>query len=107
MVWGACVEPVKALTSEVLGVAPMIVALACIFSKEALFRLTHYMGVHHNSPVLLASAKHHRTDAMSSVATAVGTGGVLVGVPIAETLAVATTGSLMIKMAIEVALNTH
>lgn len=42
-------------------------AAASVVSKEWLFRITRTVAVQENSPVLLANAYHHRSDAYSSV----------------------------------------
>ena len=83
----------------------MLVAFVCIGSKEALFRLTRRVSIRVRSAVLLASAKHHRQDAMSSLAAAVGTCGMLVGIPIADTAAAGVVGVMMVAMGWEVARN--
>ena len=57
--------------------------------------------------MLLASAKHHRSDAMSSLAAAVGAGGVLVGLPVADTVAAGVVGGMMIAMGAGVARGEH
>ena len=50
-----------------------VAALASIISKEALYWYTYLVGKKINSPVIIANAWHHRTDAMSSVVALVGT----------------------------------
>ena len=52
-------------------------ALISIAAKEIIYRLTVHVSRRVNSPVLEANAWHHRTDALSSVATAIGIGGAL------------------------------
>ncbi len=52
-------------------------ALISILFKEVLFRYTISMGRKLNSKALLANAWHQRTDALSSVAAALGIGGAL------------------------------
>jgi hypothetical protein len=69
-----------------MGIPPLVVAAFCILTKELLFRITRAVGQRTRQPVLFAAAKHHRSDAMSSLAAAVGAGGVLVGLPIADTI---------------------
>ena len=50
----------------------IIVALASIGSKEFLYRYTIHTGKRINSSSLIANAWHHRSDAISSVATLIG-----------------------------------
>lgn len=51
------------------------VAVASILAKEWIYRLTAKVGEAINSPVIIANAWHHRSDALSSIGTAVGIGG--------------------------------
>ncbi|MDE6298534.1 MAG: cation diffusion facilitator family transporter [Muribaculaceae bacterium] len=59
----------------------LIVALISILSKEILFRYTVKEGKRLNSDAVVANAWHHRSDAISSIGTAVGiTGAMFFGV---------------------------
>ncbi len=58
---------------------PFIVAVISIGIKEGLFRVTHRVAQRHHNMLLEANAWHHRSDAFSSLAAAIGLGGVLVG----------------------------
>lgn len=53
----------------------LIAALVSIIAKEGLYHYTIIYGGKLNSPALVANAWHHRSDAMTSVATLVGVGG--------------------------------
>lgn len=50
----------------------IIVALVSIGAKELLYRYTIFTGRRINSSSLIANAWHHRSDAISSVATLIG-----------------------------------
>lgn len=52
-------------------------ALISIAAKEAVYQVTARIAKRLDAPVLKANAWHHRTDALSSVATAIGIGGAL------------------------------
>lgn len=52
----------------------LLAALLSIAVKEILFQWTAAVGKRLNSPVMIANAWHHRTDALSSVASALGIG---------------------------------
>jgi len=52
----------------------VIVAAFSVLVKELLFRFTLHVGKADNSSTLIANAWHHRSDALSSLATVVGTG---------------------------------
>lgn len=53
-------------------------AIISIISKEALYRYTVKAGKNLNSPALVANAWHHRSDALTSIATLAGIGGALI-----------------------------
>ena len=53
----------------------LIAAIVSIVLKEGAFRYTLYNGKKINSPILIANAWHHRSDAYSSIATLIGIGG--------------------------------
>jgi cation diffusion facilitator family transporter len=59
---------------------PLAIAIAAfsIVVKEVLFRVTHSIGKKERSPVVIANAWHHRSDALSSVAAMVGIGGAVI-----------------------------
>ena len=52
-------------------------ALASILVKEGLFHYTLITGKRINSPVVIANAWHHRSDAYSSIATIIGISGAI------------------------------
>lgn len=70
IVRGAIVQPP--------GMLALVAALVSIAVKEYLFRITRRVGDHHQSPAAIANAWDHRSDAYSSVATALGIGGAIV-----------------------------
>lgn len=58
----------------------LIAALLSIFLKEIIFRITYKVGERVDSAAVKANAWHHRSDALSSIGTALGIGGaVLLG----------------------------
>jgi len=59
------------------GIIALIAALATIASKEILYHYTIIRGKKLNSPALIANAWHHRSDALSSIGTAIGIGGAI------------------------------
>ncbi|MGN1236498.1 MAG: cation diffusion facilitator family transporter [Bacteroidaceae bacterium] len=52
-------------------------AIASIVIKEILYQWTYRVGKRVNSPAMISNAWHHRTDALSSVASAIGIGGAI------------------------------
>lgn len=89
--------PEVAAASFVWNGGALAVALVSIVSKEWLFRITRDVGQRANSPSTIANAHHHRSDAMSSIAAAVGIVGALLGVSVADTLAAAVVGAMVMK----------
>lgn len=66
---------------EVLEQPKMIAlwaALVSIVIKEFLYQWTARVGKRENSPAMITNAWHHRSDALSSVGSAIGIGGALV-----------------------------
>ncbi|NPD90987.1 cation diffusion facilitator family transporter [Xylanibacter muris] len=59
------------------GMIAFVAALAGIVLKEWAFRFTVKAGKKYGSSVLVANAWHHRSDALSSIGTAVGIGGAI------------------------------
>lgn len=59
------------------GMLALIAAIASIVVKEGLYRYTASYGRKFNSPAVIANAWHHRSDAISSIATTVGIGGAI------------------------------
>lgn len=71
---------VRAIRGEVLpapGIAALIAAIVSIVSKEWLYRYTVRKGKQYDSSSVMANAWHHRSDAFSSIGTAIGIGGAI------------------------------
>ncbi len=69
----------------------VLAAFATILIKEWLYRFTNRTGVDLQSPALLALAKDHRKDALTSVATLAGVTGAFFGLRIMDPLAAGLT----------------
>ena len=77
-------------------------ALASIIAKELLFQYTRLKGKHLDSKALEANAWHHRSDALSSIGTAIGIGGaILLGRrwTVLDPLASIVVGAMLVKVA--------
>lgn len=59
------------------GMVALVAALVSIVSKELLYRYTIREGKGLNSQAIVANAWHHRSDALSSLGTAIGIGGAI------------------------------
>lgn len=76
----------------------LIGALISIVINEGLYQYTHYKGRVIGSPLLLANAWHHRTDALSSVAVFFGVGGVLLGWESLDAVAAIVVALMIIRV---------
>ena len=86
------------------GRIALVAALVSIAVKEILYRITLAAGLRRNSPTLMANAWHHRSDALSSVGTAVGIGGAIflgAGWTVLDPVAAVVVSFLIVKMAIK------
>lgn len=82
----------------------LVAALLSIVVKEWLFRYTRREGNRLDSQAMVANAWHHRSDAMSSIGTAIGIGGALVlgkQWAVLDPIAALVVSGLIIKAAIE------
>lgn len=59
------------------GMVALVAALVSIVSKEVLYQYTVIKGKRLNSQAVIANAWHHRSDALSSIGTALGIGGAI------------------------------
>jgi len=73
-------------------------AIGSVIIKEAMARYTIIAGKIHNSPALRANAAHHRSDALSSIAAAVGIAGTIAGWHFMDGLAALLISALILKM---------
>jgi len=72
---------------QVPGPLALVMAGLSILSKEWLFRITKQVGERLRSPVVMANAWHHRSDAYSSVLALFSIGWAMVGFPAADAAA--------------------
>lgn len=83
---------------ELIAVAA---AFATIIIKEALCRYSIRVGGDLGSPAVIAIAKDHRKDAVTSIATLVGVGGAFFGLPIMDPLAAGLTSLFIFHIGFE------
>lgn len=89
---------------EAPGKMALWAALFSIAVKEALYQYTAYHGKRLNSQAVIANAWHHRSDALSSIAAAIGIGGaILLGDrwTVLDPLASVVVGLVLVKVAVE------
>ena len=73
-----CIAFFKGEIGERPGIIALVAAVLSIVLKEGVYRYTYSRGRKINSPILIANAQHHRSDAISSIATLIGVGGAFV-----------------------------
>ena len=69
---------IKGGSLESPGVVALVAALVSIVVKEILYRYTVACGKRCESKAVVANAWHHRSDALSSIGTAIGIGGAII-----------------------------
>lgn len=78
--WNGAEKIIQVIQGEKLespGLIALVAAVASIMLKEWVFRITRKVAREVNSQALEANAWHHRSDALSSIGTAIGIGGAL------------------------------
>ncbi len=86
------------------GIFALAAALVSIVLKEVLYRYTVFVGKRVESQSVVANAWHHRSDAFSSIGTAVGIGGAILLGPswrVLDPLAAVVVSIFIIKVAFE------
>lgn len=78
----------------------VVTAAATIVIKESLYRYSMKVGGGLGSPALLAIAKDHRKDAVTSIATLIGVGGAYLGVGIMDPIAAGLTSFFIFHIGI-------
>ncbi|MCF0182884.1 MAG: cation transporter [Bacteroidaceae bacterium] len=92
-------------TLESPGAIALVAAVVSVAVKEALYWYTIIYARRYNSQAMIANAWHHRSDALSSVATMVGIGGaILLGErwTVLDPVAAVLVSALIIKVALMV-----
>jgi cation diffusion facilitator family transporter len=90
------------------GWLALAAAIISIIVKEVLYQYTARRGKHLDSQALVANAWHHRSDALSSIGTAIGIGGaILLGErwAVLDPIASIAVGALIVKVAIDLLKN--
>lgn len=107
ILWEGCGSIYRYLSGEPLdspGYIALCAALVSIVSKELVFHYTRRAGVKYHSPSVIANAWHHRSDALSSVGTALGIGGaILLGESwrVLDPLAAVVVSLFILKVAVQ------
>ena len=95
---------IKGQQLEEPGIVALIAALVSIVAKEILYQYTVIEGKKLDSQAVIANAWHHRSDALSSIGTAIGIGGaILLGENwrVLDPIAAVIVSFFIIKVAIQ------
>ncbi len=112
ILWNGLTSVWAFLKGETLGEPGLLALIAAIVSialKEVLYRYTVWVGKCVESQSVVANAWHHRSDALSSIGTAVGIGGAILLGPswrVLDPLAAVIVSIFIIKVAIELIIPT-
>ena len=86
------------------GMLALWAALISILLKEIIFQYTHRKAKKLNSQAMEANAWHHRSDALSSIGTAIGIGGAIIGGErwaVLDPIASIVVGAFIVKVAVD------
>ncbi|MDQ5770349.1 cation diffusion facilitator family transporter [Thiothrix subterranea] len=84
----------------------MAIAALAIIGKEGLYHYTVHVAKRISSPMLKASAWHHRSDAISSVLVLLAIGGAQLGFPWLDSVAAILVAAMIFYMAIQLILES-
>ena len=76
----------------------IVIAIISVLANEILFRYTARVGKKINSPLIIANAWHHRSDALSSFVVCCGIAGALLGYIFLDAIAAIIVAIFIIKM---------
>lgn len=88
---------------ETPGTIALVAAIVVIVVKESLYQVAARVARRHDSSLLMAGAKDHRKDAITSVATLVGIAGARLGFPLMDPLAAGLVALVILRLAYDVA----
>ena len=84
------------------GLLALIAAIVSIVAKELMYHYTMHAAKKINSSSLKADAWHHRSDALSSVASLIGIGGAMMGVKILDPIVSIIICLVIVKAAFDI-----
>jgi cation diffusion facilitator family transporter len=88
-------------TYVIPGAVAVAAAFLTIIAKEALYRYSIVAGTRLGSPAILAAAKDHRKDAITSISTLVGVTGAFFGVSVLDPVAAGLTSLFIFHIGYE------
>ncbi len=85
-----------------IGYTVLIIAIISIFSKEYCYIITRNVAIKFSSSMVYANAWHHRSDAFSSIAVAIGAVVSMFGFAYADQIAAIIVGVMIIWVAVKI-----
>jgi cation diffusion facilitator family transporter len=85
-----------------IGIPVFVIALISIITKEFAFVITKKVAVKYSSSMMYANAWHHRSDALSSVAVAIGAVASMLGFGYGDQVAATIVGIMIIIVAVKI-----
>jgi len=98
--WSCLGHAVNASNASSVHASALVVAMFVIVAKEALFRYIMAVAKRTRSTILVASAWHARSDAISALIAAVGILGSMAGLAISDRLAAAVIGIMIARIGV-------
>jgi len=80
------------------GVIALIVAIASVLAKEAIYQYTRNAAKRLRSNMLMANAWHSRSDAISSIVVVIGVAGAMMGYPYLDSVAAIAVSVMIAKI---------
>ena len=97
MAWDSIYEIIHA-TNKIPKILAAPVALISVIINEGLFHWTRQIGNRIHSPLIIANAWHHRSDASASLIVLLGLLGSIIGIHIMDPIAAVIIAVLIVKM---------
>ena len=101
MIYKAVIS-IAAHNNDRIGFTVLIIAVISIVSKEYCFIITRNVAVKFSSSMVYANAWHHRSDAFSSIAVAIGAIASMFGLAYADQMAAIIVGVMIIWVAFKI-----
>ena len=103
--WNA-IETINAGVNYIPKTIALAGAFISIIVKEGMYHYTVRVGKKIHSPSIIANAWHHRSDALSSVASLFGIGAAMMGWPIFDPIAAILVTVLILKVGLETTMDS-
>jgi cation diffusion facilitator family transporter len=104
--WRSLGHAAESASVSTVHAGAFVIAIFVVAAKEALFRYMMAVARRTGSAILVASALHARSDAISALVATFGILGSLAGLPMSDRLAAAVIGFMILRMGYKLARDT-